>query len=167
MARAGARGETATEMDAVLRYLGTDEHAAWLNALDAALATRTGTFEDASGEPQPVTLRIANAPFAQRDMTLETAYLEALASRFGAGLRLVDYRTRPEAAAPADQRLGGRADRAADPRAPRPGRHHARRRLTLVNAIYLKARLADAVHRGAPRSRRRSPASTARPSTCR
>ena len=38
MARAGARGVTATEMDAVLHVLATDEHAAWLNALDAALA---------------------------------------------------------------------------------------------------------------------------------
>ena len=34
MARAGARGQTAAEMDAVLQRLGTDEHAAWVAALD-------------------------------------------------------------------------------------------------------------------------------------
>ena len=50
MARAGARGQTATEMDAVLRDLGTDEHAAWLAALDSALNSRTGQFPDRSGK---------------------------------------------------------------------------------------------------------------------
>ena len=53
MARAGARGQTATEMDAVMRDLGADENAAWLNALDAALATRSGTFKDDSGRTWP------------------------------------------------------------------------------------------------------------------
>ena len=98
MARAGARGETAAEMDAVLGAVASDEHAGWLNALDAALAGRSGTFPDAADKPYPVALRIANAPFAQRGMTLVPAYLDALASRFGAGLRLVDYRADPEAA---------------------------------------------------------------------
>ena len=71
MARAGARGQTATEMDAVMHALGADENAAWLNALDQALATRSGTFKDATGQDLAVTLRIANAPFAQQGMPLE------------------------------------------------------------------------------------------------
>ena len=75
MARAGARGQTATEMDAVMHALGADENAAWLNALDQALATRSGTFKDASDQDLAVALRIANAPFAQKGMPLEDAYL--------------------------------------------------------------------------------------------
>ena len=38
MARAGAQGQTAAEMDAVMHALASDEHADWLNALDQALA---------------------------------------------------------------------------------------------------------------------------------
>jgi len=139
MARAGARGQTAAEMDAVLRDLGTDEHAAWLAALDSALNSRTGRFPDLAGEPRDVTLRIVNAPFAQRGLALEPAYLDALASRFGAGLRLVDYATAAEAARrlinawvsdQTEQRIrellaAGDVDELT--------------RLVLVNAIYLKA----------------------------
>jgi len=139
MARAGARGATATEMDAVLHDLGTDEHAPWLNALDAALATRTGTFDDANGEPQSVALRIANAPFAQRGMSLVDGYLEALASRFGAGLRLVDYRTASEAAR---REINAWVSDQTEQRIPEllvPGTITPDERLTLVNAIYVKA----------------------------
>ena len=57
MARAGAVGTTATEMDKVLHDLGTDAHAGWLASLDSALNARTGSFTDASGKAQDVTLR--------------------------------------------------------------------------------------------------------------
>ena len=67
MARAGARGETAAEIDTVLRSVAADDHAGWLNALDAALTARSGTFRDSAGKDVQVTLRIANAPFAQAD----------------------------------------------------------------------------------------------------
>ena len=139
MARAGARGTTATEMDTVLHDLATDEHAAWLNALDAALGSRTGTFPDTNDKPQPVTLRIANAPFAQRGMTLVDAYLEALAARFDAGLRLVDYRTQREAAR---KEINVWVSDQTEGRIPEllvPGTITPDVRLALVNAIYLKA----------------------------
>jgi serine protease inhibitor len=139
MARAGATGSTATEMDAVLHGLATDEHVQWLNALDAALATRTGTFRDANGDPQPVTLRIANAPFAQRGMKLVDTYLDALASRYGAGLRLVDYRVDPEGAR---KTINGWVAEQTEQRIPEllvPGSITPDVRLALVNAIYLKA----------------------------
>ncbi|HEY5629710.1 MAG TPA: serpin family protein, partial [Candidatus Limnocylindrales bacterium] len=96
MARAGARGTTASEMDTVLRDLATDAHAGWVASLDQALNARTGTYQDPTGKPRDVTLRVVNAPFAQRGMALVPAYLDALSARFGAGLRLVDYKTDPE-----------------------------------------------------------------------
>ncbi len=139
MARAGARGQTAAEMDAVMRDLGSDANAAWLNALDQALATRSGTFKDDSGQDLAVALHIANAPFAQEGMPLEQAYLEALASRFGAGLRLVDYVGATE---DARKQINAWVDEQTEQRIPEllgPGVLTPDSRLTLVNAIYLKA----------------------------
>jgi len=139
MARAGARGATAAEMDAVLHDVATDANAAWLNALDRALASRSGTFKDDSGKDQDVTLRIANSTFGQRGMTFEPAYLDALATRFGAGVRLVDYVTQTEAAR---KLINGWVDDQTEHRIPEllvPGVITADTRLTLVNAIYLKA----------------------------
>ncbi len=139
MARAGAQGETATQMDAVLRAVGAPASTSGLVALDAALAARSGTFADAQGTSRPVTLRIANAPFAQRDMQLEPAFLDALASRFGAGLRLVDYRADPEAAR---RLIDGWVKEQTSGRIPEllaPGAFDSLTRLVLVNAIYLKA----------------------------
>src|SRR5665811_1110896 len=139
MARAGARGQTAAEMDAVMHAVASDDHAGWLNALDQALAGRSGTFKDESGKDLQVTLRIANAPFAQQGMPLEKAYLEALAGRYGAGLRLVDYATQTEKARTL---INGWVDAQTEHRIPEllvPGVLTPKTRLTLVNAIYLKA----------------------------
>ena len=139
MARAGARGQTAAEMDAVLHDLGTDEHAAWLASLDSALKARTGQFPDLSGTDRDVTLRIVNAPFAQRGLDLEQPYLDALASRFGAGLRLVDYLGATEAAR---QSINGWVSDQTEQRIKEllaAGDVDEMTRLVLVNAIYLKA----------------------------
>jgi len=139
MARAGARTETAEEMDVVMRGIGSDEHAAWLNALDQALAARNGSYPDANGDPQQMTLRIANAPFAQRQMTIDPTYLDALAARYGAGVRLVDYVNDTESAR---QLINGWVDDQTEHRIPEllvPGVLTPMTRLTLVNAIYLKA----------------------------
>jgi serpin B len=139
MARAGAAGTTAEEMDAVLHDVASDANASWLNALDQALTGRSGTFADANGKPHDITLRIANAPFAQFDMALRPAYLEALAARFGAGLRLVDYVRETEAAR---RLINGWVDEQTEQRIPEllvPGVLTPMTRLTLVNAIYLKA----------------------------
>ena len=139
MARAGARGQTAVEMDTVMRAIASDDHASWLNALDQALANRTGTFKDESGTDLPVTLRIANAPFAQQGMPLEQRYLEALAARFGGGVRLVDYRMQAERAR---LLINGWVDAQTEHRIPQlleAGVLTPATRLALVDAIYLKA----------------------------
>ena len=139
MARAGAGGQTATEMDALLHGFGTDEHAAWPAALDQALTARTGTFTDRNGEPADVTLRIANAPFADRSLPLVPAYLDALAARFGAGLRLVDFKSAPEAARSLINRWVADQTEQRIPTLLQPGTIDDQTRLALVNAIYLKA----------------------------
>jgi serpin B len=139
MARAGARGETATEMDNVLHSLGADDHAAAINALDAALNGRSGTFRGADGKSHELTLTVANAPFAQRDYNWEQSFLDALASRFGAGVRLVDYKSDTEGAR---QQINTWVADQTHQRIPEligPRVLDELTRLVLVNAIYLKA----------------------------
>ncbi len=139
MARAGARARTAVEMDAVMHDVAADDHPGWMNALDQALALRTGTFRDESGKDVEVILRIANAPFAQQGMVLEQAYLEALSSRYGAGLHLVDYAAQTEKARAV---INSWVDTQTEQRIPEllaPGVLTRATRLALVNAVYLKA----------------------------
>ncbi|NJD26859.1 MAG: serpin family protein [Chloroflexi bacterium] len=139
MARPGARTETAAQMDDVMRAVASDENAAWLNALDAALAARSGTYKNVFDKDAEVTLRIANAAYGQRGFEFERAYLEALASRFGVGLRLVDYVLAPESAR---QDINAWVDGQTEHRIPElleQGTIDELTRLVLVNAIYLKA----------------------------
>lgn len=144
MARAGARGQTATEMDVVLAELATDEHAAWLNGIDQALAKRTGVLRDDEGKAHDQTLDISNASFAQRGLVFQPAYLDALAARFDAGQFLVDYQADTEGARRqintwASERTRGRIPEVLGPDDVSPDT-----RLALVNAIYLKASWAQA-----------------------
>jgi serpin B len=139
MARAGARGDTASQMDAVLAGIGSDGSAAALNALDQALASRSGSFKAHDGEPYDLLLSIANAPFAQRDTHWEQPFLDALASRYGAGVRLVDFKTDTEGAR---KQINAWVDAQTRQRIPEllaAGVLDPLVRLVLVNAIYLKA----------------------------
>ena len=138
MARAGAKGETAAQMDKVIHAAGWDSLAGGVNALDQALTSRNATWNDGDG-PKELTLRLANAPFGQHGWTIDPAYLDALASSFGAGLRSVDYSSDPNAArqtinAWVKDRTAGRI-----PQLLSADDVTADTRLMLVNAIYLKA----------------------------
>ena len=142
MARAGARGETAAEMDAVLHATGWDELGAGLNALEQALASRDASWRDHQEQLHELRLRIANAPFAQRDWSIEQGYLDAIAGAFGAGLRLVDYVADPEAARGlinewVKATTAGRIPKLIPD--PPPRLIDENTRLVLVNAMYLKA----------------------------
>ena len=139
MARAGAKGETAAQMDTVLRSAGTDKLASAMNALDRALASRSGTFKDEEGNQLDVTLSIANALFAQRDLPIVQAFLDALASRFGAGVRLVDYKADPEAARRLINAWVKTQTKGRIPELLKPEDVRSDTRLALVNALYLKA----------------------------
>jgi serine protease inhibitor len=137
MAQAGARGETATQMDNVLHSAAGSGSGNGINSLDQALAGLSGAFRDAAGTDQQLTLRIANAPFAQRDLQLQGPFLDTLASKYGAGLRLVDFEKDPAGACKlidswVSDQTEGRIPRLLDSLA-------AATRLVLVNAIYLKA----------------------------
>jgi len=139
MARAGAKGQTAAEMDAVMHDLGADASAAWIAALDRSMNSKTATLKDAAGQDQEVILRSVNAPFAQKGYPLEDMYLGALAERVAAGVRLVDYIGDAEGSRKA---INGWVNDQTEDRIPEllgQGTVDDSTRLVLVNAIYLKA----------------------------
>jgi len=98
MARLGARGTTADEMDAVLHRLVAGGATGPIDALDAALAARNRTVADADGVDHQVELHVANSTFAQDGLTIESAYLDAIARALGSGVRTVDFASDPNAA---------------------------------------------------------------------
>ena len=130
MVLAGARGATSEEMVRTLRIEDPSTIHRAMNALTAELARRS------SGE---VTLAVSNSLWAQRGLAIESPFLDTLAAEYGSGLQLVDYVGDPDGARIVindwvDDQTEGRipellADGAITPDA----------RLTVVNAVYLKA----------------------------
>ena len=102
MARAGARGDTAEQIDDVLRFPRDGVHAAF-NAITGDLVT--GSSPQPRPSPSSMTtpgqsalpvLNIANAIFVQEGVRLQDEFLRILASQYGASARAVDF-TSPEA----------------------------------------------------------------------
>jgi serpin B len=81
MTYAGARGNTATQMEDVLGFTLPQEtlHPA-VNAMAQSLMAQ-----------QTLTLTVANSLWAQEDYVFQDAFLDTLAQNYGAGLFLVDY----------------------------------------------------------------------------
>jgi serine protease inhibitor len=136
MARAGANGETASQMDAVTHSAAGSAGGNGMNSLDQALAELSGVYK-VLGQDQQVTLRVANAPFAQRGYQLASAYLDTLASRYGAGLRLVDFSG--DLAGALKTINGWVSDETEGRIQSLLARLDPLTRLVLVNAIYLRA----------------------------
>ena len=137
MARAGAVGETAAQMDKVLHDLYSTGGGSGVASFCRALNGLSGTFTDAYGSRQTVEVRVANATFAQRNLAFVQAYLDTLASGFDAGQRLADFAADPEAARKSinvwvSDQTGGRIPELLSSL-------DTATRLVLVNAIYMKA----------------------------
>jgi serpin B len=83
MTWAGARGETAAQMQKVLHLEGSPDR-----ALDAA-GKLVASYE---GAGQKVTLRLANRLFGEKSYTFDAGYLDRIRAAFGAPLEPVDFR---------------------------------------------------------------------------
>lgn len=138
MTRAGADGETARQMDAVLHAIGLPDLHGGLNALDQALAKRPGSYKVGDRTAQ-LELATANQLFGQMDYPFMPAFLDLLASRYGAGLRLVDYVGATEEARRQINRWVAQRTRDRIPELIARGVLDAMTRLVLTNAVYLKA----------------------------
>jgi len=130
MAAAGAQGSTLDEMVATLRIddPATIHHA--MNALTAELERRS---------TDKVTLAMANSMWAQNGFQIETPFLDVLAAEYGAGLQLVDYADDPDGSR---REINGWVDDRTAGRIPELLSEDIitkDTRLTLVNAVYVKA----------------------------
>lgn len=137
MTYAGARGDTAQEMADTLHFSLPPEqlHPAW-NALDQALA---GRGQQTAAEGERFRLHIANALWGQQGHPFEAEFLDLLAERYGAGLRLLDYAAAPE---PARQAINRWVEEQTEEKIRDllpPGSISEMTRLVLSNAIYLNA----------------------------
>ncbi len=127
MTGAGARGETATQMQRVL-HLGAPA--------EALLAAAGGLARELADPARPVVLRIANRLFGEQTQRFEAAYRDALSGAFGAPLEPVDFKAAAEQArerinawveAETQQRIRGLVPQ---------GGVDVATRLVLVNALY-------------------------------
>lgn len=135
----GARGKTRTEMLDVLGAQDTTLLDEGLDALTRELKALAGEKTRADGSKATLTLDAANALFGQRDETWEQPFLDALARYYGAGMRLVDYKSAAEQARTLINSWTSDQTRAKIPQIIPPGVLDDLTRLVLVNAIYLKA----------------------------
>ena len=145
MARAGAAGETATQIDDVLGFPGGSTTHASFNALDRAMATSDDAAPPPSPaatrtpgqQPRPPVLHIANGLFAQSGFPLKDGFLDTLARQYGSGTYTVDFAgAMKQALATIDEwvteQTAGRITQLFSQLPPTT-------RLVLANAIYLKA----------------------------
>jgi serpin B len=143
MARAGAAGATATQMDAVLRANGWNQLSLGIASLDQQLASRNGSYVDENGDVHALSLHLANTAFIQQGFPVESPYLSRLAKTFGAGVALVDFVADTQGAINAingwvKAQTVGKIPVIVDQNSILPTT-----RLALVNAIYLKANWAQ------------------------
>ena len=98
MAYAGARGNTAQEMAAVMR-IGLDDEAfhAASNRLAQEIASRNIAPHDTEAGEMSLQLSLVNDVWAEQGYTLEPPFLDLLAVNYGAGVSLLDFRGDTEA----------------------------------------------------------------------
>ena len=97
MTYAGARGNTERQMADVFHFTLPQEqlHPAF-NALDLAIARGGG--EGKTAEEEEFVLNVANSLWGQQGYPFLPDFLDLLAENYGAGLRLVDFKSAPEPA---------------------------------------------------------------------
>ncbi|MEN8583259.1 serpin family protein [Burkholderia sp. RS01] len=137
MLRAGASGETAAEMDAVLKLPAKDRDEA-MNALLASLEKfdgDPGSVDEANPPRKPV-MHPANGLFVDKGVTTGAAYLDTLARHYGTGVYPVDFSdeaaTKPAIDAWVDKNTGGRIKKA-------PAEYDHRNTFSLLSALYFAA----------------------------
>ena len=130
MTYAGARGQTADEMKAVLHFdLPADK-------LHPAFGGVSDSFQT-TGKNRPYELNIANALWSQRGMALEPAFLDITGKSYGAGVREVDFDQPDEARGTINKWVGDQTKEKI-PELLKSGDIHPLVRLVLTNAVYFQ-----------------------------
>lgn len=138
MTRAGARGDTVRELDAVLHAPASGDLDAGLNSLDQVISSRSRTVV-VDGQEVSVLVQGANSLWGQRGVTWLPEFLATLGRHYGAGMLTVDYAGATEQARQAINAWVSERTRARIPELLLPGHLSPQTRLTLVNALYFNA----------------------------
>ncbi len=138
MTYAGARGETEQQMADTLRFtLSQNQLHPAFNSLDLRLTANED--QGKSDERTDFTLRIANSLWGQQGYPFLEEFLDLLARNYGAGMRLVDFMTAPEAARIAiNDWVSDQTEEKIKDLIPQ-GAINTMTRLVLANAIYFYA----------------------------
>ncbi len=145
MTYAGARGETATQMEETLRFTDGQHVHPIFGALQHELTAREETEDQVMGadeEPESVDafkLRIANALWGREGEQFAEAFVELVADYYGAGLAEADFMGDPEGER---ERINGWVADQTEERITEllpPGSIDANTVLVLTNAIYFLA----------------------------
>ncbi len=141
MARAGAGGATAAELDGVFGFPAEGPHAA-LNKLIRAIdntpgappMSQQGEHRSAGQPPAPPAVNIANGFFVQNGLPVRDGFRNTLAGQYGAQPRAVDFRSDAGVVidAWAREQTAGRIEKVFDQLDPAT-------KVVLANAVYLKA----------------------------
>lgn len=139
MTRAGARGETADQIDTVLHAPDEARLHSGMNRLTRAMEGHAGPVQRTDGTKGEVGLSVASSLWGHREITWGRGFLDTLAREYGAGMRLVDYRGDADRArelinAWTSQRTAGKI-----PELVGDGVLDALTRLVLVNAVHFRA----------------------------
>lgn len=141
MTYAGARGDTEKQMGQVLHFLLPREelHQA-ANSIDQELASR----KDFDSETQDTggkgfQLNIVNDIWSQKGYPFLQEYLDVLALNYGAGIQLMDFRTKPDQSRQQINRYIAEKTEQKIKDLIAPGQINQDTRLVLTNAIYFNA----------------------------
>jgi serpin B len=144
MARAGAKGATAAQLDAVL---GGDSAVQRGNvtAIDTAVAaalvagSAPAGADPATTDTRPVSVDVANSVWLSPRLSVRPSFLDALATGFGVGIYKTDYAADPEAARKAINDWVGGHTKGLIPELLGQGIITPETVMTLVNALHLSA----------------------------
>lgn len=140
MARAGAKGATATQIDAALHSAGTDAQGAVISAVDAGVvAAIAAADKSAQDGDDPIVVTTANQTWVQNGYPVHQEYLDALAVQFGVEAVAADFAGDPEGVRTAlNAWVAQRTNNLIPDLFPR-GSIDPTTVVVLVNALYLKA----------------------------
>ncbi len=138
MTYGGARTSTQSEMASALHFtLPQDRLHPAFNALDQELQSRA--TQALTDDKRGFTLHVVDSIWGQKDHAFLPAFLDLLAENYGAGLRLLDFRTAPETAR---QTINGWVSDETNARIPElipAGDIDTSTLLVLVDAVYFNA----------------------------
>ena len=150
MTRAGARGDTAAEMDKVMHFALPQDK---LNPAFGALIHQVNG--DPANTKRGYQLNTANALWAQKGYEFKPEFLKITKDDYEAGLNEVDFKHRGRTGPADDQRLGREADAGQDQGPAPPGRPDRGHAAGADQCDLLQGRLGQPVQEGSDQGPRR------------